>query len=358
MDVSYLLHGLIALGFWIAVGGRFVVTVRHGISRSGSAQRQAWYSWFTFFCIAIAATVYHPAIQSFFATHFGAWFSTVPRVSMALAAYVVGVHICYESAPQLRPRWNWPLYGGVVTLGLYVLIVRATAAGILPGLPRVSVLADLLFNAFILLIVTQIALPSIRWAHQHEQQRPMRLRFSVMWGMHVIVGLWMLGGITESLVLLAGGHADYGLFFLFLMIVGMVAFTTSHLMPAAYFVYGVRAMDYCADLLTFGLVRFVEICAARWTGRNLRSIPTTEVLIAPALAMYKSVIAIFDARKLLKVQSTLPPRILGTQLDTVARPELEYAEIVRRLRRIGLEEFRFLLGNWRYLVKLLGYSRS
>ncbi len=351
MGAFFSIDGLIAAGFWAAVIYRFGITFRYGIQRSGPAQRQAWLSWLTFFCIALAATVYHPAMQSFLAAGIGEWFSTVPRVSIAIAAYLLQVYICYDFAPQVRPRWDWPFYGGLLTVGLYILIMQATASGILPTLSPMSVLADLFFNVYMELLVVLIVFPSLAAALRQERQRPMRLRFYVMWSMHAMIAVWMLTGIVESLLIITGWRVNFAAFYILLMSAGFLAFTASYLMPASYFVQAVRALDYLTDLWTFGLVRILEINAAQWTGRDLLPIGAAEVLMTPASAVYKSIIAIFDARKLLQAQNAIPPRILATQLETVARPELEYPEIVGRLREIGFAELHFFLSHFWLLTK-------
>ncbi len=79
------------------------------------------------------------------------------------------------------------------------------------------------------------------------------------------------------------------------------------------------------------LVRKIEVAANRWTGRETEPVIISDAVLYPAEALYRSVIAIFDRRKALQIQGASDAGLLGRQLGEIARPDLEYSEIVVRL---------------------------
>jgi hypothetical protein len=301
-----------------------------------------------YFCLALAATAYYPDTQHLLETHVGAWFGSVPRVVLATTGYLLGVSIAYDFAPHLRPRWNWPLYLGVLASVTHVLLVWTVGLGHLklPNILQTSLLGDVVFNYLILLLVARIGLPAFVWAWQQERQRPMRLRFQAMMATHVGIGLWSLTGILEALSLTVGWPFQLASVYNTLAIYCAIVFTLSYLMPAQNYVAIAQALDYLSDLRAFLYIRVLENTVSRYTGRRLIQLSVSDVIRAPAAAVYRSVIAIFDGRKLLQIQPDLPARILATQLETAARADLEYPEVVRCLARLGQER----VGRWPTLL--------
>ena len=101
---------LVVVVLWVAVATRFIVVLRRGsIARSGAHQRQAWYFWGIFFCIALAATFRFEPVRGFLAAEIGSEFSKFPRTVISIFGYLLLVRVCYTLAPELRPRRDWPL---------------------------------------------------------------------------------------------------------------------------------------------------------------------------------------------------------------------------------------------------------
>lgn len=333
--------GLINLTLWSAVVVRFGVVVRRWPNLK--AQRQAWLSWAGYFTIALASTLYNPAVQNYLNRTLGLWFNKTLYVgAMVVIIYVMWSDLCCDFAPHLRPRWNWPLYVGLLTIGAGGLLTGAVSSGkltpafVVPG----STPAGILFAAFLMVVVGRINVPALTWAYRHEAQRPMRLRFLVMSLVHATVAFWVPISIVEHLVVATGRIFSLAPIYALLMGVFTVTFVASYLLPATYFVRLVQAYDYFRDLRTFLLIRRIERAAARWTGQDPAPIGIADILRSPAAAIYRSVIAIFDCHKPLKEQSDSAPHWLGARLDRIARPDLAYSEIIAYLRDIGRHHLR------------------
>jgi|CXWL01.1.fsa_nt_gi hypothetical protein len=328
--------GLINVVLWSAVVIRFGVVVRRWPNLN--ARRQAWLSWAAYFSIALASTLYNPAVQNYLNRALGLWFNKTLYVgAMVVIIYVMWSDVCCDFAPHLRPRWNWPLYVGLLTIGVGGLLTWAVSSGkltpvfVVPG----STPAGILFAAFLMVVVGRINIPALTSAYRHEAQRPMRLRFLVMSTVHAMVAIWVPVSIVEHLMVAVGRTPNLALIYALIMAVFTLTFVASYLMPAIYFVRLVQAYDYFRDLQTFVFIRRIELAAARWTGEDPVPIGIAEMMRSPAAAIYQSVIAIFDRHKPLKAQSASAPRWLGTRLDRIARPDLAYSEIIAYLRDMG-----------------------
>jgi hypothetical protein len=289
------------------------------------------------FILAVTVTIYHPMAQNLLETEIGKWLSTVPRTLLAIVGNLVAVHLSYEFAPHLRPRRNWPLAVGVLTCMVYIILARAVEVGLiqLEPLQHGSTLPDLVFDYSLLVLNSRVLLPAFAWAAQHEQQRAMRLRFVVTLGVHIVITLWMITGLTEATMIVFAAGADFALVYVLLAVVGPVLCIAAYLVPASYFVSAIQMLDHASQLLTFVFVHHLELRVAQLSGEG--SIPrgAREILTMPSTAIYRSVIATFDLRKLLRTQPSQGAQILAARLDAVARPELEYPQVVQRLRQIG-----------------------
>lgn len=332
---------------WIAVTVRFITTVRRGIGRSGPAQRQAWLFWAIFFALAVASVVHHPLFRTFLALNVGEWFRQVPERLMSIAVYLLGVQICYEFARPMRPRWNWPVCMSLLVFGAYVLLATGIASGkmIESGVMSWDIFISLLLDYAVFLMVVRVGIPSFVWAWRHERQRPMRLRFAVMVAVHAGIGVWKATAVLETVIVALGHAYNFAPLYSFLAIFCTMTFVASHLMPAGFFMRLTMLQDYLSDLITFTFIRALECQTARLTGRQAAALGGGgTVLHSPAVAVYRSVIAVLDTRKLLKTQTHPLAQKLSEKLDAVTYPDLDYSEVISGLRQVGKElGFRSLI---------------
>ena len=327
-------NSLAATVAWLIVVNRLISVLRRQPHLSPTAKRQVWLFWSAFFGFAIAVTIYHPSVQRLLEA--SGWLHDVPQTVFVIAAYVMGAHICYSFAPVLRPRWNWPLYIGAGAIAVYVFVAWATKSWpiVNPLLASRGAIPRLVFNAFLLVILGRIVLPAYVWAWRHEQQRPMHLRFRLIAGMHGLVVLWLLIGTGDVAARTFGVAFNLMPVYVTLGVLITLLFA-AHFAPPSFFVYLAQRLDYPKDVLTYFYVRRVEVHVAHWANWKLTPMSWRGVLRDPATAVYRSVVSIFDMRKLLKQCDSGDAQDLSRQIDSIARPDLDYGEIVSRLREIG-----------------------
>lgn len=330
--------GVLAVLLWVAVAYRLVIAWRRRPSLESGAGRQAFLLWGAFACVAAAATLYSPAVQAVLRQRFGDGVGTMSLAVCGTVGYLCGVHAAYDFAPPTRPRWNWPLWLGAATIGVITLVDAAAASGrLMPASPvgrRQS--AEALFDMLLLLLAVRVGLPATAWALRQERHRPMRARFLAMLAMHGTTAVWMLVGILENLIAALGGRDLRATpVYAVLSVAGGTFFVLAFLAPASHFVHLVRAADHMKDLASFAILRAVEWRAAQWMGREARRLRWVEALRSPGDAVYLSLIATLDARKVLKGHAHPQAQWLGRQLDAAACPEMEYAATVRAARRVG-----------------------
>ncbi len=332
---TYLALGaLISLALWGSVISRFITVLKRRALRHTSAWRQAWLSWIALFGVAVASTFYNPFVRSALEVQLGPWFDKSLYVGAVVVwVYVIWTYLCYEFAPHLRPRWDWPLNIGLLTTAVGGFVMWAVKFGkVVPAFaaPNSSP-TSILFLTFALVVVARIMLPALIWAYRHERQKPMRARFVMMSAVHLSVALWVLTSVVEHLLLGIGRSYYFLPLFIALMVVFAVTFVLSYLTPAAFFVNLIQIYEYFGHLRAFMLVRKIEVAANRWTGRETKLVIISDAVLYPAEALYRSVIAIFDRRKALQIQGASDAGLLGRQIGEIARPDLEYSEIVVRL---------------------------
>jgi hypothetical protein len=334
MTTQFFWNSLAVLVAWLIVWERLFSVLRRQPHLTPAARRQVWLFWTAFFGFAMAGTVYHPAVQKLLTV--SGWFHDVPQTGLAIAAYVIGAHICYSFAPAFRPRWNWPLYVGAGVVSIYIFLSWTTRAWPIVSslVASKSAIPRLIFDAFMLVVLGRIVLPAYGWAWRHEQQRPMRLRFRLIAGMHGFVAAWFLVEIGEAAAWI------YGIVFnLTPVYVPLGVFITllfaAHFVPPSFFVYLVQMLDYPRDILTYLYVRKVEIRSARLVNWRPIHFGWRDMLREPAKAVYRCVVAIFDMRKLLRQCDHVDAQDLSIRLDAVAQADLDYTEIVAQLRELG-----------------------
>lgn len=234
------------------------------------------------------------------------------------------------------------MYAGLFTIGVGEFYAWTITTGKITPLfvaPSSSP-SIFLYLAFVLVIVARINLPALMWAHHHERQRPMRLRFLVMWVPQLAVAAWALASVAQHLALGIGYFFNFTPIYIFLMASFTITFIAAYLLPVSYFVRLAQALNYLAGLQTFVFIRLAEKRIVQLLGREALPIRKAEFLKTPEQSIYRTVIAILDARKSLK-ENTLPPQQVIAKLDAAACPQLSYPEVVEHLRQIGLEQLKF-----------------
>jgi hypothetical protein len=322
---------------------RLAVVLRRGPKLSSSAQRQIWFYWGALLCFAFGTTIFHPFVLNWLKTV--DWLITVPRAFLALTAYILGAHICYEFAPPLRPKWNWPLYVGIFTMVVYAVLAWLTVSSFYHLKPK-GLVPDLVFNVVIVTLIMRVVIPSFIWAWQHDGQEPMRLRFLFILVFHLVVAVWVLTKTAEDMLLALGISLDFAFAYTGLGILLGISFP-AHFVPMQYFVLMSRALNCVVSLWDFLCILVLEASVNQWIGRVSLLPRFKNVLKSPGEEIYWCVIAIFDARKLLKWQAQVSSemRTIGEQLDRVVQLDPEYPDLVRELSRIGQSLI------WFYLVK-------
>jgi hypothetical protein len=189
----------------------------------------------------------------------------------------------------------------------------------------------------------RINLPALIWARQHEQQKPMQLRFLVMSAPQMAVGIWAITSIAQNLTLGLGLSFNFTPIYMALVVIFTATFVPAYMFPVAYFVRLAQLINHLANLKLCFLIRIAEHRVTQVTERELTPIRVIEALKSPDQSIYRMVIAILDARKSLKKQGPTPTQLLRERLDVIARPELGYSEIVEHLGYIGREQMWPLL---------------
>lgn len=347
-EFLFSIEGVVVLVGWVVLVARFRATFRRGRERSTSASQLARLIWLLFLFIVLAGTVHHPMVSRWMAEALGAWFARIPRVIFAVGAYIMTAQACYGFAPSLRPkRWNWPLALGLMTIVCYITIVALAEYG---GASLTEPLdfyweyvADPLFHYYVLLVAVRVVLPALTLARRREEQRPMRLRFSLMSATHLAVVIWMLNDTVHDLGVAVGYRYDLLPLYRLSILLFASTFLFSYFMPASYFVRVVRLIDHLSDLIVFWPIRALQVVCQRWTGRTVHSIDYRELITDPGTLIYRGTIDILDTRKALKLHSLKEAKQFGAKLDPAADPGLSYSQVVDELRWLG----------WRVLVSRL-----
>jgi hypothetical protein len=151
--------------------------------------------------------------------------------------------------------------------------------------------------------------------------------------------MWALAGIAEEATALVDTRFDFRPVYAFLGVMQLIAFIV-YFLPGRVLLRLQELFDYAGALLTLTIIWTLECHVGRVTGRRRRSPILSDAVQSPGEAIYPCVIAILDSRKLLLQDTGASSIWLSRQLDSVACPELDYPEVVARLRNIGLAEVR------------------
>lgn len=334
MTTQVFWNGLAMLGAWAIVLNRLVHVLRRQPQLSPAAKRHVWFFWGALVGFAIVVTLYHPLTQKLL--DMSGWFYRVPQAVLAITVYVVGAQICYGFAPVIRPRWNWPLYVGIGVISLYIFLSWATQTWpiVRPLVADNDALPCLVFSSFLLVLVCQIVLPAYAWAWRQEHQKPMRLRLQWIAVMHWLIVAWLLIRSGEAMASVLGEVVDFSTVYIALGVLITILFA-AHFVPPSFFVRLTQWLDYPADVLTYFYICRVATLAERLAVWNSSSAHWRDVLSDPAKTIYQRVVSILDAHKSLKRHAHPTADVISAHLDAFVAEQLNYDEIVMRLRELG-----------------------
>src|SRR5258708_18859901 len=135
--------------------------------------------WGIYFCIALAAIAHVSSVRTLLAENVGTWFGPWPQGMAAWLGYTLTILQCYGLAPELRPRFNWPVWSGLVMIGFYSGLLATDVSWHGAGL------GNLLYASWLALIAGPIAVRSFYWSFRQERHLPMKLRLAAMVGTHL-----------------------------------------------------------------------------------------------------------------------------------------------------------------------------
>lgn len=326
-------EGLVATTLVSVVTIRFFVTLKRGLlDLSISTVRQAWLMWGVFFCMA-AASVFHLINM-----RFGANSNTLSwlwAAILAIVSYILISAISVEISP-LRPRWNWPILGGALTVIVILLAIVWLPASSAFFSEYGFLIGHFFFAIYLFVVVFRLAVPAFYWSYTHETQPPMKIRFALMVITNIAVAVWMVNSLTDNICRLMGWPYNQDPVYYALLLILLPSFVLSYLLPASYFVKFVVLTQYFADLVTLWMMRQLENKIAQMTHTVLAPLGMRDWLLTPGSSIYCSAIAIFDSRKRLAQAEVTDARKIAADIERVARPDLSYPVIVSQLRQIWL----------------------
>lgn len=338
MDFETTWITIVMVGVWIVVLSRLPTIFKRPANQSATARFTLQLARSSMLGLCVVITLYHPWARNWLDTT--GWFSNVPRIATAIIVIILVTRFCYLLAPSVRPRWDWPLWAGVLAIGASAGTAWIVSLPLPDGLTLArQKIPGQFFNLFTIFISLRVVVPAHQWISRREPQRVMRLRLQAMIWLWSLFTTWALVGMAEVVAILLNIRLDFRPMY---ALIGV-----TELFPAVvYFLPGsgssrlLRLFDYFRDLLTLLIIWSLEYSVARVIGRRRRPLNMWEVVWSPAEALYLCVIAILDSRKLLLQDAKASSNWLCKQLDSVARPELDYLQVVAQLRKIGLTEMQ------------------
>ena len=333
--VSY--EGAIVAVIWAAVASRFVAVLRGGrIEKAGAYQREAWYLWASFFCIALAATARWQPVGELISAMLGTEFSKLPKSIIALAGFFVLLRVCYVIAPDVRPKRDWPLYLCLLAIAAYSALAAASSNSLV-SIPMALLAGEALFHYVLLLLAVRFSIPAFAQLRQRERHPPMQLRLVFMQATSIGIAVWMLNDTMRDLMRVLELPYAYTLIYYPAQAATIGAYLVGYLMPLPYFRRLLTLRNYFSALITFVWIHLLEYQAAWWADQPMTRFSAGQALRNPADCIYWRTVSILDLRKVLKACADRRARALGKRLDWVADPSLEYEAVVERLRRISRE---------------------
>lgn len=317
---------LAVLVVWVVVGARFSIAMRRRAGvRTTQADQQAWLLWSVFFAAAMALTSHLSSVHSILAQAYGTWSVDVPQTVISVSAYMLTARVSYSLAPPIAPATHWPRSAGLLAIAANTLLAYR-------GHP---VAAAAVFNAYILTVTVRVVIPALEWSLAHEAQRPMRWRLSLMNLTQAGVVTWMAVGIIEGLSLTVGHRPLPPVVYGAPLTVIVPSFIVGYLMPATLFVRAIRVYEYGRSLGHLLAVRALEAHAALYTQRAVVPLAWPDILRRPGWALYRTTIAVCDARKLLEQAPGGPGAALARRLRILAESDLDADRLVAHLSSIG-----------------------
>ncbi len=338
MDLEATWVTIVIVGTWLVVLSRLPTIFRRPPNQSATTRFILQIGWTALIGLCIVVPLYHPWIRNWLAVT--GWLGAVPRAAAAIVVIVVVSRFCFQVAPAVRPRQDWPLWAGMLAIGAYVGSAWMLSISLPGGLtPARRQIPDQFFNLYTIFAGLRVIIPAHQWILRQEPQRVLRLRLQAMIWLWFLFAMWALVGVVEAVATLVDIRFDFRPVYAFLGMTELMAFVV-YFLPGRGLSRLLELFDYAGDLLTLAIIWLLECRVARAIGRRRRPLTVSEVIRSPGEATYLCVIAILDSRKLLLQDAGASPGWLCRQLDSVARPELDYPQVVARLRKIGLADMQ------------------
>ncbi len=338
MDFETTWISIVLVGVWIVVLSRLPTLFKRLPNQSATARFILHIGWTALIGLCLVVPLYHPSVRNWLAAT--GWFSSVPRAAAAIIVVAVVTRFCFQVAPAMRPRQDWPLWAGILTIGAYVgseWMISFSLHGDMMSARRQ--IPDQFFNLYVIFVGLRVVIPAHQWILRQEPQRVMRLRLQAMIGLWYLYATWALVGVAEAAAALVDIRFEFRLVYAFLGMTQLTAFIV-YFLPSRVLLWLLELFDYVGSLLTLAIIWLLECRVEQVTGRHRRPLTISDVVWSPSEAIYLCVIAILDSRKLLLQDAEASSGWLCRQIDGVARPELDYPQVVARLRKIGLAEMQ------------------
>ncbi len=315
----------VSIGLWLFVGWRFVATIRHASTTDRRySMRQAWLMWGTYFCVALAATLFTIGLSHDLPTQI----FIVGQSLVAIVGHILLAGVGYETAPHLRQYRRQRIIAGLLTQILCAITLASP-------IPEWNIIGRLFFAFYLLLTQVRVITPALYYAYRREEQPLMRLRFAIMILAPIAVILWMINSLLDNSFTLMHIPYDQSPLYHLSFVLASGSFMIGYLLSTRFFLDGITLYTYFQNLWTFYAIRLLEKYFARLAGLSPSLLPFSVVMRSPDVAVYRSVMSILDKRR--NLLSTPPADAsLRSELDRVASPELDYGDILQGLRQISL----------------------
>jgi hypothetical protein len=118
MDLETTWISIVMVGVWVVVLSRLPTIFKPPPHQSATARFILRVGWTAMLGLCVVVPLYHPWVRNWLSGT--GWFSNVPRAAAAIIVMVVMSRFCFQVAPSVKPRLDWPLWTGMLAIGAYV----------------------------------------------------------------------------------------------------------------------------------------------------------------------------------------------------------------------------------------------
>ena len=297
--------------------------------------------WVSSFFLLLAVSTWAEVYVQFVSAHFE-WFLHVPKVLFGITAFVVCLYGCVRYIlPNHYLAWGeWVIVAGLLVVTSFTLLVWMGWHIYPERLFEYERLAGLLLKTYLLIGALKIGLSTISWCQLNERGIIIAIRLGLLWWAGIFFAAWML---IDIVVLTIRVGVESSVLATPFVIGFMVAFILALFVSDQFHK---RYLVFLYHLNTFVCVRVLELLAyyelASTSIYRSCAVSLQEVLRAPEIVTYKSVISVLDSSKMLCAQpeSTFA-WALGRRISLAQENGSDYLAVVSHLRGIEME----YLGN-------------